>query len=118
MKKLILAAVLIAMSGTASAEYIYRYGSGVRSCGTFNKEYKEQPKGSMEILDKGMWTQWLLGFVSASGVYINGLTKGSVAVPETDVDGVTGYIKKYCKENPAHDVVDAATSLIVELVGE
>ena len=77
------------------------YGAGVVvSCSQWVADRKESAHN--------LAGSWLLGWVSAAGLY-------SAPLRETDVAAIHAWVDQYCMSKPTHNVLAAAINLVEEL---
>ena len=81
------------------------FGSGARSCGTFQSAFY----GNDEVarLSNGAW---VAGYISAYNAGSDSLTKN--ILEGTDLNGALGWLSNYCLENPTSDFSQAAWQLV------
>jgi hypothetical protein len=74
------------------------YGWGTQSCGAWIAAAATDPVARLEA------TEWILGWVSATGLY-------SAPLKESDVVAMNTWVDGYCQAHPLDDVQDAAAYL-------
>ena len=79
-------------------------GTGLMSCGKWNKE--------QDRIMKGLYVSWVLGYVSA----LNFTNTNTDALKNTDSDAVESAIDKFCLQNPLEDVHDASNDVFLQLL--
>lgn len=80
-------------------------GAGTNSCGKW-VEAKNDPA------QRYQYTQWLYGFISGHNWYI----KQYESLPP-DKESAVLWVDNYCKNNPLHAIIYAATALVQETGG-
>ena len=76
------------------------YGAAMTSCGQWITDRKESPHN--------LAGSWLLGWVSAAGIY-------STPLRETNPAAILAWVDEYCMSKPSHDLLAAAINLVEEL---
>lgn len=67
---------------------------------------------SSSKLQKDVYEAWIMGFVSGAGY---GYSMNDRMLAETDYEGGTAWIEKYCSEHPLDELARASISLVEEL---
>lgn len=91
---------LIEAPKASDGKYI-TYGAGNSSCGTW---LSERPSGN--YFNE---SQWMLGFISATGYY------EVMDLKETDAKALTAWMDNYCRANPLDGFNEGVHSLVEEL---
>lgn len=81
-------------------------GAGLRSCGQYVEESKNQNASAVYI----SWTQ---GFLSAFNLALSHNGKAFVELP--DPQSIKLYLDNYCQANPLKRPIDGSIHLFVEL---
>lgn len=102
MRKPVIGALMLCclLPGVGSAQYTV-YGPGGKSCGNWLEDRKSF-----------VWVSgimWMSGWLSAAGYY------GIAELKRTSSDAMALFVDKYCQENPASDLDDAAMALVKDL---
>lgn len=85
-------------------------GAGVKSCESYQADRKED--GSMHYIN----LNWAKGFITGVN-FIHAETKGNPQLGEgLDLDALTLWIDKYCRNNPHAALSDASAALVNELI--
>lgn len=89
-------------------------GLGTNSCGSYiaaiNTRFIDQGmtyQGESFYPKSGVYAQWLAGFVSASN-----WAKNPESQDQTDLNGLTLWVKNYCEAHPDMPIVKAAVDFI------
>ena len=77
------------------------YGAGAATCAAWTEHLKNKPLHDADL-------QWVLGFVSAAGVFAGVQLK----VGPNDIDP---FITTHCQANPTHTITSAAATLTGKL---
>ena len=115
-----IAAVLLCAASSGFAQRappgvpMFQYGVGTTSCGKWLAERKElgryTPAERRELALHSLHIQWVLGWVSAAGLYnVQGPLR------ETQDYEVDAWVEKYCQEHPLNKIDEAAARLVDEL---
>jgi opacity protein-like surface antigen len=108
MKKLIIVAVLVCLTGPASAadangNYTL-LGAGTASCGSWTET--RRTNGYFQH------SGWVQGYLTA----YNAMLPGVVDLTEgIDVAGIMGWMDNYCNKNPLNNMDDTAAALVKHL---
>jgi hypothetical protein len=98
---LAIAAVILILIDRAQAQgQVSIYGAGVQSCG----KWLDERRTPIDWLEEG---QWVLGYVSAAGEFLN--------LRDTDSRGISAWVDNYCRDNPLKSIGNAAMALVKEL---
>src|ERR1051325_3398248 len=74
------------------------------SCGTVTAASDARKSG---------YHAWVAGFVSGAGY---GYSMHGARLADTDFDGASKWIDKYCADHPLDELADAAVALVQELI--
>ena len=74
------------------------FGSGTANCSAWNDRLKDTNLHALDL-------QWVLGFVSAAGVFAGVQLK-------VDANGIEPFITNYCQEHPTDTITTAAATLV------
>ncbi len=87
---------------------ITRQGTAV-TCGAWNVADIEEgrPIVSQGQYNRANYTYWVFGFVSGATLHAD--------MRVTDLDGIKGWITKYCREHPLDPLAEAAAELVEAL---
>jgi hypothetical protein len=77
------------------------YGAGTATCTLWTEHLKDTNVHARDL-------QWVLGFVSAAGVFAGIQLK-------VDADGIEPFVTTYCQEHPADTITTAAATLLGKL---
>jgi hypothetical protein len=77
------------------------YGAGTATCTAWTEHLKDTNVHARDL-------QWVLGFVSAAGVFAGVQLK-------VDEDGIEPFLTSYCQEHPADTITTAAATLVGKL---
>ena len=99
---LIFALILLAVGVAArQADTFTTYGAGAATCAAWTEHLKNRPLHEADL-------QWVLGFVSAAGVFAGVELK----VGPNEIDP---FITTHCQANPTHTITSAAATLTGKL---
>ncbi len=84
------------------------YGVSSDSCGVWTADSADRTSLRAQVQK---W--WVLGFVSGASTIL--ATDNNVAIAETDVPGIEGWITKYCSDHPLDKIATATMKLVGEL---
>jgi hypothetical protein len=74
------------------------YGAGATTCSVWTQHLTDKAQHPGDL-------QWVLGFVSAAGVFAGVRLKA-------DANAIEPYITKYCQEHPTITITTAAANLV------
>jgi hypothetical protein len=77
------------------------YGAGAASCAAWTEHLKDRPVHEADL-------QWVLGFVSAAGVFAGVQLK-------VGPNDIAPFITAHCQANPTHTITSAAATLTGKL---
>ena len=98
---LILVLILAAGLAARQTDTFTTYGAGAATCATWTEHLTNRPLHEADL-------QWVLGFVSAAGVFAGVQLK----VGPNEIDP---FITTHCQANPAHTITSAAATLTGKL---
>lgn len=108
MKGLSLAVLLVIAFGAAypsaaqaPADTIMVYGTGAAACSTWTQRLTDKALHPGDL-------QWVLGFVSAAGVFAGVHLKA-------DANAIEPFITKYCQDHPSDTITTAAANMVGNL---
>jgi hypothetical protein len=93
----------------ATQDAAWTYGEGIRSCGEWTSDHREESHGYYTKLS------WLGGFLSGLNVSYR-ITGVSNILEGTDLHGAVGWIDNYCVANPLKNISTAAGALALEIL--
>jgi hypothetical protein len=105
MNNILRLAILLACLLPAHAEEATVFGHGLDSC-----EKWTEARGTRSYR-RGLYTQWLAGFLSG----LNVESKGPDALSGQGFDALMAWLDKYCGANPLEPIASAAFQLTKEL---
>ena len=92
--------------------FMLGYGTSA-SCGKY-VEVRDEERRSPGRWEHVSYMSWINGFVSGANWGLNAKLNG--ALKGTDLEGLLGWLEKYCRENPLDKLGNASLELIRELV--
>lgn len=98
---LILALILTVGLAARQADTFTTYGAGAARCAAWTEHLKNRPLHDADL-------QWVLGFVSAAGVFAGVELK-------VGPDEIDPFITTHCQANPTHTITSAAATLTGKL---
>jgi hypothetical protein len=93
---LLVAIVLVAADPVA--QQFTAYGVGAATCASWTERVKDANAHARDL-------QWVLGFVTAAGVFAGVQLK-------VEADGIAPLVTSYCQEHPADTITTAAAVLV------
>ena len=111
---LVALSVPVIVNGVAPACSQTIVGFGIQSCGRYLEARRDRDKTADASNRTLAFTQWLAGFLTV--VNLETTKKNGIDIIEgTDLDGVMGWLDKYCRENPLDSFDRASWNLAAEL---
>ena len=114
-----IAALVLSYGAAANAQgrNAYILGLGYDSCGKYLSAVHGHPPGKGKFInrtegqfsdDHFRYSDWLSGFFSATNMWITHEPNGI----RNDVAAIDVWIRKWCEQNPAKDLADAAWAYV------
>ena len=105
MKYALIAVVVLMSWGQPTAAETYTVlGSGNETCGAWTKSSRK------ETAIHWQREQWVFGFITSARIWLQHDT-GS----EIDLDGMTGWVDNYCRDNLLNSLTSASIALLEAL---
>jgi len=108
MRAVVLGVAILLVSVTAKAQYRVVVGQGTSSCSEWTQESPRRTARANSMAN------WAIGFVAGANVFQEDDRKDFLSELTTP-QALSGWIDKYCKENPLDVLGTAASKLVLEL---